>query len=95
MFVRKKINRSGTISVVVVCKVHGKFTEVKKFGVAKSAEEAEKLFQKAQYWLLTHDGQQQLDFDNRCGKELEETMRVVGNIMEKHLAIKPLFNLTI
>lgn len=68
---------------------------MKKFGVAKSAEEAEELSQKAQYWLLTHDGQQQLDFDNRCGKELEETMRVVGNIMEKHLAIKPLFNLTI
>lgn len=79
MFVRKKINRSGTISVVV-CKVHGKFTEMKKFGVAKSAEEAEELFQKAQYWLLTHDGQQQLDFDNRCGKELEETMRVVDNM---------------
>ena len=80
MFVRKKINRSGTISIVVVCKVHGKFTEVKKFGVAKSAEEAEELFQKAQHWLLTHDGQQQLDFDNRCGKELEETMRVVDNM---------------
>ena len=31
MFVRKKTNRSGTISVVVVSKVHGKFTEVKKF----------------------------------------------------------------
>ena len=41
MFVRKKTNRSGTISVVVVSKAHGKFTEVKKFGVAKSEEEAE------------------------------------------------------
>ena len=80
MFVRKKINRSGTVSVVV-CKVHGKFTGVKKFGVAKSAEEAEELFQKAQYWLLTHDGQQQLDFDNRRGKELEETMHVVDNMV--------------
>lgn len=47
MFVRKKINRSGTISVVVVNKAHGKFTEVKKFGVAKSKEEAEDLYQKA------------------------------------------------
>ena len=45
MFVRKKINRSGTISVVVVSKAHGKFTEVKKFGVAKSEEEADELFQ--------------------------------------------------
>lgn len=65
MFVRKKNNRSGTISVVVVSKAHGKFTEVKKFGVAKSEEEADELFQKAQVWLRTHGGQQELDFDDR------------------------------
>ena len=80
MFVRKKINRSGTISVVVVRKAQGKFTEVKKFGVAKSEKEADVLFQKAKVWLRTHDGQQELDFDNRRGKELEETARVVGNM---------------
>ena len=80
MFVRKKINRSGTISVVVVSKSHGKFTEVKKFGVAKSEAEADKLFQEAQLWLRTHDGQQELDFDDRRGKELEETARVVENM---------------
>ena len=65
MFVRKKTNRSGTISVVVVSKVRGKFTEVKKFGVAKSEIEADKLFQEAQLWLRTHDGQQEFDFDGR------------------------------
>ncbi len=80
MFVRKKINRSGTISVVVVRKAQGKFTEVKKFGVAKSEKEADVLFQKAKVWLRTHDGQQDLDFDNRRGKELEDTARVVGNM---------------
>ena len=80
MFVRKKINSSGTISVVVVNKSRGKFTEVKKFGVAKSEAEADKLFQEAQLWLRTHDGQQELDFDDRRGKELEETARVVENM---------------
>ncbi len=80
MFVRKKTNRSGTISVVVVSKAHGKFTEVKKFGVAKSEAEADELFQKAQLWLRTHDGQQELDFDNRRGKETEETERFLNNI---------------
>ena len=74
MFVRKKTNRSGTISVVVVSKVHGKFTEVKKFGVAKSEEEADEMFREAQLWLRTHDGQQELDFDDRKGKEVEETV---------------------
>ena len=80
MFVRKKANRSGTISVVVVSKGHGRFTEVKNFGVAKSAEEADILFRKAQSWLRTHDGQQELDFDDRRGKEIEETERFLGSI---------------
>ena len=69
MFVRKKNNRSGTISVVVVSKSHGKFTEVKKFGVAKSLEEADELFQKAQLWLRAHDGQQELDFETAREKK--------------------------
>lgn len=80
MFVRKKTNRSGSISVVVVNKAHGRFIEVKKFGVAKSEKEAEALFQEAQIWLHTYGGQQELDFDDRRGKELEETVRVVENM---------------
>lgn len=80
MFVRKKVNRSGTISVVVVSKTHGKFTEVKRFGVAKSEEEAEELFQQAQLWICTHGGQQELDFDDLLGREREETARVVENM---------------
>ena len=80
MFVRKKTNRSGTISVVVVSKAHGKFTEVKKFGVAKSEKEADDMFRKAQLWLHTHGGQQELDFDDRKGKEVEETERFLSNI---------------
>ena len=74
MFVRKKTNRSGTVSDVVVSKAHGKFTEVKKFGVAKLEEEADEMFRKAQLWLHTHGGQQELDFDNRKGKEVEEEL---------------------
>ena len=74
MFVRKKTKRSGTVSVVVVSKAHGKFTEVKKFGVAKSEEEADEMFRKAQLWLHTHGCQQELDFDDRKGKEVEEEL---------------------
>ena len=43
MFVRKKKNRSGTISVVVVDKRHG-FKEVKNFGVVATDEEADVLW---------------------------------------------------
>ena len=80
MFVRKKINRLGPISVVVVNKAHGKFIEVQKFGVAKSEEEADALYQKAQLWLRTHDGLQEFDFNDSRTRELEETVRVVDNM---------------
>ena len=40
MFPRKKKNRTGTISVVVIDKSHGGYKEVKSFGVVKSDEEA-------------------------------------------------------
>ena len=83
MFVRKKTNHSGTISVVVVSKAHGKFTEVKKFGVAKSEEEADDMFRKAQVWLHTHGGQQEFDFDGRRGKEVKDTEPLTRRFAER------------
>jgi hypothetical protein len=80
MFVRKKKNRSGTISVVVVSKAQGKFKEVKNFGTALSDEDAEVLCEEARFWLHTHDGQQILDFDDVKGRELEETSRFIDHI---------------
>lgn len=63
MFVRKKKNRSGTISVVVVDKSHGKFREIKKFGVASTDEEADALYKDAQLWIRHYGGMQYIDFD--------------------------------
>ena len=80
MFVRKKKNRSGTISIVVVSKAHCKFTEVKNFGVAHSKEEADILYNKALHWIHTHGGQQEFDFEDAKGRELDETARVVHNM---------------
>jgi len=57
MFVRKKKNRSGTISVVVVDKRHG-FKEVKNFGVVTTDEEAEVLCMRANEWIRSYGGQQ-------------------------------------
>ena len=38
------------------------------------------MFREAQLWLRTHDGQQELDFDDRKGKEVVETERFLNNI---------------
>lgn len=51
MFPRKKKNRTGTISVVVVDKSCGGFKEVKNFGVAKTEEEADRLYAEASEWV--------------------------------------------
>ena len=80
MFVRKKRNRSGSISVVVVNKERGKFVEIKNFGTVQSEIEADSLYVQARQWLETYGGQQLIDFDDRRGREREETERVVSNM---------------
>jgi transposase len=80
MHVRRKKNRSGTISVVVVSKDHGKYREVKSFGTADSEEKVAVLVKEAELWLRSCEGQQKLDFENSKGRELEETARVIDNM---------------
>lgn len=41
MFVRKKKNRSGSVSVLVVDKARGEFKEIKSFGVACTVDDIE------------------------------------------------------
>ena len=65
MFVRKKINRSGPTSVVVVSKASGKYTEIKSFGTSTSEEEIDSLCLQAAAWIRSFGGQQEFDFDDR------------------------------
>jgi hypothetical protein len=77
MHVRQKKNRSGTISVVIVSKAHSIYREVKSFGTSDSEEKVSVLLQEAENWLHSHGGQQELDFEDFKGRELEETERVI------------------
>lgn len=56
MFVRKKKNRSGTTSVVVVDKSHGKFKELVTIGISKNEEEINQLVQQGEEWISTYYG---------------------------------------
>ena len=82
MFPRKKRNRTGTISVVVVDKSRGGFKEVKSFGVAKTEEEAGRLYAKAAEWVRRYGGQQEIDFvqSSIVQQEFLESERVLNNI---------------
>lgn len=61
MFVRKKKNRSGSTSEMVVDKSSGKFTEVKTMGVATSEEDIAVLVVRGKDWIVHYDGQQTIN----------------------------------
>lgn len=76
MFLRKKKNRSGRISVVAVSKSRGRYKEIRSFGTAETEEEISKLYAAAQHWLKTHGNQLPIDFDDERGRERDETTQV-------------------
>lgn len=97
MYVRKKKNRSGTTSVVVVSKSSGRYKEIKTFGAFSLPEEVRSLCNQAVNWIKTYGGQQALDFDEVKGCELEETEQFINNIENvlisgTQLLIKKVYN---
>ena len=80
MYIRKKKNRSGSVSVVAVSKASGRYEEVRSFGAACTDEEVSKLYSEALHWLDTIGNQAVIDFEDKCAREREETLRVVNNM---------------
>lgn len=76
MFIRRRKNKSGTTSVVVVDKSSGKFKELTTIGVSSSPEELDELEHKARHWIDHHTGQFSLDFDEseKVLQEVKDTM---------------------
>jgi Transposase len=64
MFVRKKKNRSGTTSVVVVDKRGGRFKELHTVGVAICDDEINELVSKGRKWIDNHIGVRRIDFED-------------------------------
>lgn len=82
MFVRRKKNRSGTTSVVVVDKHDGKFKELHTIGVSCNDEEIEHLCLEGRKWIKSHLGIQELDFEGseRRSRELEAAEAMLSNV---------------
>lgn len=86
MYLRKKRNKSGSISVVVVDKSSGKYKEVKTIGIAKNDSDVTSLMEQGRRWISDYDERlyPRLDFDGRVvsSRELErqEIERVVSSI---------------
>ena len=62
MFVRKKKNKSGVISVQVLEKQEGKTVLVKTIGSSEDPAEIDVLFEKGHHFILTFGGQQVMTF---------------------------------
>ena len=63
MFVRKKRNRSGSVSIAVVDESKGRFREIRQFGVANTEAEINVLVRQANDWIQRYAGQSLIDFD--------------------------------
>lgn len=82
MFVRRKKNRSGTTSVVVVDKHGGKFKELHTVGVGKSEDEVEELCRQGRNWINNRLGVLELDFEGADLKaeEIEAAEKFLDNV---------------
>ena len=87
MFVRRKKNRSGSTSVVVVDKSSGGFTELKVIGVGNNEDEINELIVRGKDWIAHYGGQQSIDFNGEelRREEKEMTNHVLSNIIQTSL----------
>ena len=72
MFVRRKINQSGSISITVVDKSRGRYDVVKSFGTVKTAAEADLLENKAREFVREQSGETHTIFGGMTERQMRE-----------------------
>ena len=81
MFIRKKKNRSGTTSIVVVDKRKGVYREIVTIGTSKEVSEIESLFQKGKKWISHYLGEQDVfEVHDKAIEEKQVTEYLLSNI---------------
>ncbi|HHD80958.1 MAG TPA: IS1634 family transposase, partial [Campylobacterales bacterium] len=80
MFVRKKKNKSGVISVQVIDKSTGKYKVKKTIGSSSNPEEIDLLVIKGKEWIKSYLKQQELDFSTKLtSDEIFESITNIHN----------------
>ena len=67
MFVRKKVNKSGVISIQVIAKVNGKSKLIKTIGSSSCDKEIERLFKEGHLFIDSYQGQKTINFNDDPG----------------------------
>jgi hypothetical protein len=65
MFVRKKKNKSGLVSIQIIDKSSGKYKMIKTIGSSKNLIEIENIIQKGREWIKEKQGILEIDFSNK------------------------------
>ncbi len=61
MYIRKKKNKSGSISIQIIDKSTGKYKVIKTIGTSFDTKEVEELYKKGKIWIQNYAGQQTLN----------------------------------
>ena len=85
MFVRRKHNRSGTVSVVIVDKQRGVYKEIRTIGTSSEVSEVSAFVEQGKYWIREQKALPDI-FDSYEGKQSEqETIEYFFNHIENIL----------
>ena len=82
MFVRKKKNKSGVISIQIIDKSSGKYKMIKTIGSSKNPIEIENFVQKGRVWIKEKFGILEIDFNNKR----QTTKQFLDNIEQIHIS---------
>ena len=99
MYVRKKINRSGSTSVVIVDKSSGKIRYLKTIGISTDEQEISALYEQGKKWIDLHCGNRDMFKESdRHFEEKQVTEYLLGNIEKillngTQLILNEVFNL--
>jgi hypothetical protein len=85
MYVRKKPNRSGSISVVVVEKKAGKVHYLKSLGVSSDESEIEELYLQGKRWISEQKGERDMFLEQARNQEEKEAVAVLLDKVENIL----------
>jgi transposase len=100
MFVRKKSNRSGSTSVVIVAKSAGKTHYLKTIGVSSDGKEIAALYRQGKKWIAAHHGIRDMFAEAERQREEKQVTEYLLNNIENillngtQLILNEVFNLT-
>jgi len=82
MYVRKKKNKSGVISIQVIDKSTGKYKMIQTIGSSKDPKEIDRLYQEGKQWIKNKQGLLEIDFSNKT----EIAKNFLNNIEQINIA---------